>query len=299
MARLVTPRFFTLGDEVTISVLAHNYLKTTKTARLSLEAAGLEVIDGSTREVQIPTGGEAKFDWRVRATTSGEATLTGKALTNEESDAMELTLPIIPYGVKLSQARAGTLSGASGNQEVELTFPGAIEPSSRTLELSVTPSVAGAIFGALEYLTSFPYGCTEQTMSSFLPNVIVTQALKSLQLKSKIDPAALQKKVKAGLDRLYDYQHEDGGWGWWKTDDSHPFMTAYVVAGLTQAQAAGYEVRADAVEKGAAWLSKRLDVDKNLAPDSRAYAVYALYRAATVRERLPTYSTPPGRSAPR
>jgi uncharacterized protein YfaS (alpha-2-macroglobulin family) len=276
MARLVTPRFFTLGDEVTISVLAHNYLKTTKTARISLEAAGLDIIDGSTREVQIPTGGEGKVDWRVRATASGEATVTGKALTNEESDAMELTLPIIPYGVKLSQARAGTLSGASGTQEVELTFPGAIEPTSRTLELSVTPSVAGAIFGALEYLTSFPYGCTEQTMSSFLPNVIVTQALKNLQLKSKIDPAALQKKVKAGLDRLYTYQHEDGGWGWWQTDDSHPFMTAYVVAGLTQAQAAGYEVRPDAIEKAAAWLTKRLEVDKNLAPDPRAYAVYAL-----------------------
>ncbi len=35
------------------------------------------------------------------------------------------------------------------------------------------------------------------------------------------------------------FQHEDGGWGWWETDDSHPFMTAYVVAGLAQAQAAG------------------------------------------------------------
>jgi len=33
----------------------------------------------------------------------------------------------------------------------------AIDPASRTLDLSVTPSVAGTIFGALEYLTSFPY----------------------------------------------------------------------------------------------------------------------------------------------
>jgi Large extracellular alpha-helical protein len=213
MARLVTPRFFTAGDEVTVSVIAHNYLKSAKSARISLEAAGLEIIDGATRDVQIPVGGDAKADWRVRATTSREVTITGKALTNEESDAMELILPVIPYGVKLSQARAGTMGGDSGTQEVELTFPASIEPSSRAIELSVTPSVAGAIFGALEYLTSFPYGCTEQTMSSFLPNVIVKQALKELQLKSKVDPAALEKKVKAGLERLYDYQHEDGGVG--------------------------------------------------------------------------------------
>ena len=276
IVRLVAPRFFTTGDEVTLSVLAHNYLKTEKTARLSLDVKGLEVLDGSTRDVKIPSGGETKVDWRVRAAATGQAVLTGKALTDEESDAMELALPVNPYGVKLAQAKAGTLAGASAEKDVELTFPASIDPASRTLALSVTPSVAGTIFGALDYLTSFPYGCTEQTMSSFLPNVIVTQALKELQLKSKADPALLEKKVKAGLDRLYDFQHEDGGWGWWKTDESHPFMTAYVVAGLAQAKAAGYDVRPEVLEKGGVWLRGLLDKGGKIAPDVRAYAVFAL-----------------------
>ncbi len=285
IARLVTPRFFTSGDEVTVSVLAHNYLKNEKTARISLEVKGLEILDGSARDVKIAKGGDAKVDWRVRAPQTGEAILTGKALTDEESDAMELTLPIHPYGVKLAQSKAGTISGATGDRDVELTFPAAIDAASRTLDLSVTPSVAGTIFGALEYLTSFPYGCTEQTMSSFLPNVIVTQALKDLQLKSKIDPAALEKKVRAGLDRLYDYQHEDGGWGWWKTDDSHPFMTAYVVAGLAQAKAAGYDVRLDLLTKGGTWLRALLDSDKKVAPDVRAYAALALVTSGSKGSR--------------
>ncbi len=160
ITRLVTPRFFTVGDEVTISVLAHNYLKTEKTARVSLDVKGLEILDGAMRGLKIPSGGEAKADWRVRAGAIGQAVLIGKALTDEESDGMELTLPVNPYGVKLAQAKAGTISGDSGEQEVTLTFPSAIDPASRALELSVTPSVAGTIFGALEYLTSFPYGCT-------------------------------------------------------------------------------------------------------------------------------------------
>src|SRR2546429_233383 len=105
MVRLVTPRFFTAGDEVTISVLAHNYLKSEKTARVSLEAKGVEIIDGSTRDVPIAVNGEAKVDWRGRATVSGEATLPGKALTKEGTDAMELTLPIVPYGGQLASAR--------------------------------------------------------------------------------------------------------------------------------------------------------------------------------------------------
>ena len=286
MTRLVTPRFFTTGDEVTISVLAHNYLKTEKTARVSLDVKGIEIIEGATRDVKIPVGGEAKVDWRVRANAQGEAIITGKALTDEESDAMELTLPVNPYGVKLSEARAGSIAGPSGAQDVDLTFPAGAVPSSRTIILSATPSVAGTIFGALEYLTSFPYGCTEQTMSSFLPNVIVSQALKELQLKSRIDPAALEKKVKAGLDRLYDFQHEDGGWGWWKTDESHIFMTAYVTAGLTQAKAAGYDVRSEAIEKGGAWLRAQLASQKNIPPDSLAYAVYTLVQSGSRDQAL-------------
>jgi len=192
----------------------------------------------------------------------------GKALTNEESDAVELTLPVVPFGVKLSDARAGSTTDPSAEFDAEMTFPARSTPASRTLELSVSSSLAGAIFGALEYLTSYPYGCTEQTMSSFLPNVIVTKALDDLGVKSNVDRTALQKKVREGLQRLYDFQHEDGGWGWWQTDDSHGFMTAYVLAGPQQAR---YEVRPDTIERGRNWPRAAFDREKRAYPDVRAY----------------------------
>ena len=46
-----------------------------------------------------------------------------------------------------------------------------------------------------------------------------------------------------GLNRLYDFHHADGGWGWWKEGDSDHFMTAYVVWGMSLAKEAGIEVR--------------------------------------------------------
>ena len=138
------------------------------------------------------------------------------------------------------------------------------------------PSIAGSVFAALDYLTSYPYGCTEQTMSSFLPDVLVADALKKLGVKSNIDPATLNKQVQAGLDRLYNYQHDDGGWGWWQTDDSHPFMTAYVLAGLSQAKAAGFDVKQDAIDKGRAWLLPEFNKSTKVRTDLRAYMAYAL-----------------------
>ena len=105
----------------------------------------------------------------------------------------------------------------------------------------------------------YPYGCTEQTMSSFLPNVIVTQALKDVKSSSIRNTNELPKKVQKGLDRLYAYQHDDGGWGWWKDDQSDPFMTAYVVNGLTLAKQSGYQPDDARIASGREKLKQMLD----------------------------------------
>src|ERR1051326_6163408 len=277
IVRLAVPRFFRMGDQVTVSTIVHNYLETPKTARVSLDATGLDIVDGGTRDVTVPVKGDAKVDWRVRtAAGSTSAKLLTKALTNEESDAMELTLPVIPFGVRQNINSAGAISEDSGHRTTDINFPANIDPVSRGIDIDLSPSITGTIFGSLEYLTSFPYGCTEQTMSSFLPNVVVSSALRDLKIKSTIDPTVLNKQVNAGLDRLYGFQHEDGGWGWWKEDDSMVFMTAYVVAGLSQAQAAGYDVQQYRVNNGKNYLHKQLHDHPKMIADLRAYVVYSL-----------------------
>uniref|UniRef100_Q025N0 Alpha-2-macroglobulin domain protein n=1 Tax=Solibacter usitatus (strain Ellin6076) TaxID=234267 RepID=Q025N0_SOLUE len=273
--RLSTPRFFVQGDEIMISALVHNYLTTEKSVRVSLDLKGLDVVEGSTRDVRVLPRADARLDWRVRVQQVRSATITGKALTDEESDALELELPVNVPGVKVSRAKGGSLS-AGGAAAFDLAFPAKAQPGSRVLAIRLAPSIAGSLFGALDYLTTFPYGCVEQTMSSFLPNIVVTQAVNDLGLKVSLDKADVQQKIRAGLDRLYNYQHEDGGWGWWETDESHAFMSAYVVAGLAQAKAAGIAIDAGRLENGANWVVKTLTADPKLAADLRGYMVYAL-----------------------
>lgn len=281
MIRLAVPRFFRQGDEVTISAIVHNYLTSDKIARVNVQVEGLQVLEGTERSVPVPTRGDVNVDWKVRAGEKLEAKILAKALTDEESDAMELTLPIVPHGVKLSEARAGSLT-RSPVVETTITFPRNVVPTSRVLDITVTPSLAGAIFGALDYLTSFPYGCTEQTMSSFLPNVIVTKALSDLKVKSNVDEGALAQKTREGLNRLYDFQHPDGGWGWWQTDDSGAFMTAYVISGLVQARDAGINVRQDVITRGVNWLNQEFDRSAAVVPDLRAYLLYTVTQGGSV-----------------
>jgi uncharacterized protein YfaS (alpha-2-macroglobulin family) len=100
--------------------------------------------------------------------------------------------------------------------------------------------------------------------------------MKDLQLKTTVDTPALEQKIQAGMARLKDFQHSDGGWGWWKDDNSLVFMTAYVVSGYGQAHAAGYDVDADSLLNAENWLHSELAANPNMRPDLRAYVVYAL-----------------------
>src|ERR1700677_2165318 len=236
---LGTPRFLRQGDEVTIPVIVHNYLDQAKQVQLSLDINGLDPVSGGPQTVTVPSKGEGTALWRVKASKIGTARLLAKALTNEESDALELTFPVEPIGVPQTINSSGVVAD-NGQASSTITFPGNTDAAGHSLHLEIAPSIAGSLFSALGYLTSYPYGCTEQTMSSFLPNLGVAETLKKLNPSGLVSPTDLQAQIDAGLDRLHDLPHDDGGWGWWKEDASRVFITAYVVSGLAQAKSAGY-----------------------------------------------------------
>ena len=281
IVRMGTPRFMRKGDEITIPVIAHNYLDTAKQIQLQLEVHGLDTVAGSAQTISVPSKGDGVVLWRLKASQIGTATLLAKALTNEESDALEITFPVKPSGVPVTIGGNGAIEQPAGSAQIPVNFPTTTDSAAHSVHVEVTPSIAGSIFPALAYLTSYPYGCTEQTMSSFLPNVIVAETLKKLNVTGRVDENDLKAKMQAGLDRLKDYQHDDGGWGWWKEDESRVFMTAYVVSGLAEASRS-MELNSDAQDmerKGIAYLEKQLTDHPRMLPELRAYTVYALLQA--------------------
>ena len=112
------PLFLTRGDEVVLSAIARNDSEREKKVQVALEfpihesessAARLSLLDGdeSAREIVVPAGGEARVDRIVRAETSGVATLVAKALTDEESDAIRKTIPIVEREEEPSRSDSG------------------------------------------------------------------------------------------------------------------------------------------------------------------------------------------------
>lgn len=281
IVRMGTPRFMRKGDEITIPVIAHNYLDTAKQIQLQLEVQGLDTVSGSPQTITVVSKGDGVAQWRLKASQIGTAKLVAKALTSEESDGLEVSFPVEPSGVPVTINQNGAIEQADGSSSVHVSFPANTDAAAHGLHVEVSPSIAGSIFPALAYLTSYPYGCTEQTMSSFLPNAIVAETLKKLKVTGRVDENDLKAKMQAGLDRLKDFQHDDGGWGWWKEDESRVFMTAYVVSGLGEASRS-VEIDGDAQgmkQKGIAYLEKQLKDHPRMLPELRAYTVYALSEA--------------------
>jgi hypothetical protein len=98
-----------------------------------------------------------------------KATITGKALTNEESDAVEIELPVNVPGVKLTEARGGSFARRIGGVRSYVSSKGAARVADASRSAS-SPSIAGSLFGGRWNTSRISIRCVEQTMSSFLPN---------------------------------------------------------------------------------------------------------------------------------
>lgn len=284
--RLEMPRFLTEGDTATISGVVHNFLNKEKSTRISLDINGAQLVGEASQTVTIPRNGVYRVDWRVSAPQPGELRLLAKALTDTESDAVEMTIQIVPHGLKQTLGGAVALTKNDGEQTQSFNLAQHPDVQARSLRIEAAPSIAATLFGALDYLTSFPYGCTEQTMSSFLPDVIVAQTLKDVPTARIRSDNDLPKKVQGGLNRLYSYQHNDGGWGWWKDDQTDPFMTAYVVDGMTLATRAGFQIEQWRLDRGRDKLAAMLDANKRddgnpIDAETRAYMIYALVESGS------------------
>jgi uncharacterized protein YfaS (alpha-2-macroglobulin family) len=280
IVRLITPRFLTEGDEVVTPVIAHNYLPQAQAVALSLTATGVTTSGTPPNTtVQVPSGGEARLDWRHTAGTAGTASVTARGTASGDADAVELRVPVLPFGLKRETGRSGSLTGA-GTVDSTLAIPAHTNAAARSVEVALAPSLAGSLLGALDFLTSYPYGCTEQTLSSFLPTLVVARTLGQLKLPPTERLALVDRQVTAGIARLLDYQHDDGGWGWWKTDENHPFMTAYAIYGLLETREQGYPVNEWKIRQGLTALVKLYREYPRAVPALKAYMVYVLARAS-------------------
>ncbi|MFO7881650.1 MAG: MG2 domain-containing protein [Kosmotogaceae bacterium] len=193
---------------------------------------------------------------------SGEKEVSIKLIidSNKYSDAIELSLPVKERYISINKEKT-ILS--RGERSIDLD-------SNEFGTITITTDINEILFKSINYLLRYPYGCVEQTMSTWLP-VIAAGNLDNI-LTADIKNKLSEYNAEA-LERLYGYQHYDGGWGWWKNDKTQTFMTAYVMFGFYLADKAGVELNKDVIEDGAYALGRMMSDDR----DPFVQYVYTLY----------------------
>ncbi|MEW5741868.1 MAG: MG2 domain-containing protein [Myxococcota bacterium] len=272
MVRLQAPRFFVEGDEVTLSAVVESHLPKAADIDVTLSAPGFKPLSDPRRVVRVEPEQTLRVDAKFKVVELGERTIRAVVKGGGTADAMEWKLPAFVHGSAQRQFFAGRLGDTFG---FEFELPEKRKAALTRLELNLSPSLLAVMFDGLPFLAQYPYGCVEQTLSRFVPATIARRAVHDLKLPASRVPADLDDMVEKGLARLYDFQHGDGAWGWWKDDRSNLWMTAYVVYALSLAREAGVNVNVDVLKRGRAWLTSHLGEALNT-PETHAFMVYAL-----------------------
>jgi uncharacterized protein YfaS (alpha-2-macroglobulin family) len=268
LVRPQTPRFFIAGDKAQLGAVVHNNTGQPLTVQVSLQTQGASLQGEATQQVDIPASRQAYVGWDV--TVEDDASRVDLVFSAEGSGYKDASrppqgtldnqgIPVYHYEAHETIGTSGQMT-AGGTRLEAISLPQNLVVGEGNLTIQVAPSLAAGMTDGLTYLEHFPYECVEQTISSFLPNVITTRALKSAGLSDPTLEAKLQTQVNVALQRLVSWQNPDGGWGWWPSADqkSDPLTSAYVVMALVEAKEAGYTISAGLIERGTDYLSGQI-----------------------------------------
>ncbi len=290
MIRPVTPRFFTAGDAATVAAIVHNNTAESIEVDVRLEADGAEIASDARQEVEVPARGQVRVEWSLQILEAVSARLTFYAKGGGLEDASTPTIgsaidgriPILRYSASDTFATSGGLT-AQGERLEAVSLPRRFDATQGGLTVTLEPSLGAAMQSALEVLEAFPYECTEQVVSRFLPNLAAYRAARALNTEIPGLEDRLARTLTAGLQTLRARQQYDGGWGWWSNGPTDPYLTSYVLYALLEARHSGWTVNDYVIDSAVGYLQGQVGVIDSLAEapirNRQAFVLWVLARA--------------------
>jgi len=281
--RAIVPSILYERDQTVVSATVHNLIGTQVSAKASLTVKNGKLLSPAEQPVLLSALGERLVSWRIEAGQMGGANEKLELefnLRGPINDAEIQTIEVKPFAAGQFRNFAGPLAGNGRWVSHEFTLPQGANFDDQGdlrggLTVQVSPSLINLIEDSMRYLVDYPYGCVEQTLSRFVPNLLVQRMVNTYPFRDPYLRDVLYDMANMGLDRLRPMQNADGSFGWFAGDRPDFFMTAYAIYSLALARNLGYWETEEMLEKGAACLQAGLR-EQNLDPLTRAFALLAL-----------------------
>ncbi|XP_052563229.1 thioester-containing protein 1 allele R1-like isoform X9 [Culex pipiens pallens] len=262
------------GEIVSIPVVIFNYMESGQTAEVTFDNSEYEfefadveneIHENSKAEtsrkktVEVPSNSGRTVSFMIRPTKLGHITIKVTATTALAGDGVERQLLVEPEGLPQFVNKAAFVDLRSAPEVMKnftVEVPKNAVPDSTRVEVSVIGDVLGSTVQNLDSLIRMPYGCGEQNMLNFVPNIVVLDYLKGTdQLTSKIEQKA-KKFMESGYQRELTYRHDDGSFSAFGNSDpkGSTWLTAFVARSFKQA-ASHISVEEAIIDKALEWLS--------------------------------------------
>ncbi len=261
--RAFQPFFLTLdlpyaairGEEFPVSVAIYNYLDVEQQIRVEIERSDwFDLRDEAVKSVRIGPNDLGAVQFTIRPTRLGVNSVEVKAQGQAAADAMSKTIIIEPEGVSREVVENLVLSPGE-THSIDAGIPPFAVPDSGRVYLALTSSLLTQTMEGLDGLIQMPFGCGEQNMMLFAPNVYITRYLdESGQLKPEI-MAKADKMMVTGYQRQLTYRRSDGSFSAFGQSDAEGslWLTAFVLKAFSEARGIVYideKVTSDAL----AWV---------------------------------------------
>lgn len=239
MARISAPQFMVEGDVQSVVGYVVNGSKTKQTVKVEMTATGGKLTGPPVQTLTLDPDETGKVTWTATPNAPGTMDFKLTAIGEKESDGVLQKVPVKALGVQVRDQRSFSVDPT---QETERSFDLKNPVQNGVLTVTVSPDIPSALEDSVNYLTEYPYGCVEQTMSRFVPAVM----LRSFMRERGRSTPELEKRtddvIRIGKSRIESLQLGSGMWGWFDYSTWNAEMTAYALTGLKHVQDNGVEI---------------------------------------------------------
>ncbi len=300
VTQLSKPHFLAVEDTSEIALDLSNMSGETQSLTVTLKSSGALAQHEWEKAIELAEGSKETLRFPLSALKVGEGDIALQVTNGRQGEDAIALQRNWRLGVRYAYP-------AVTRKEMAILNPGeAWEPKVEIDDLAEA-SVQGQLIlsseppidvnSHFEYLLRYPYGCTEQSVSSGYPWVLVdVDAAHRMELmpiirrefKTDYTEAFRKEQIEKAVKRILPRKNSSGGFSLWGGNEEElSWLTVYATDFLTDAKMAGAEVDSDAVDQALnrineylrerAPISRRWSSDDNLYTfATRAYAAYVL-----------------------
>ncbi|CAH2248908.1 CD109 antigen [Pelobates cultripes] len=220
--------------------------------------------------VIVPSHDTKIVQFPINPKKLGEISMTVTAISSEESYTVTQNIFVKAEGVKrfYTEAAIFDLAGAITQTDLKsflFTFPNEMVKDSEEAFITVHGDLLAPSIDGLESLIQMPYGCGEQNMINFAPNIYVLHYLIAAQkLKEDIRTQAINFMI-LGYQRELSYKRSDDSFSaFGNIDDSgSTWLTSFVLRCFLQARPFIF-ISQDVLDQMVQWLVQYQDISTGI-----------------------------------